>query len=108
MIKKDKRGTKLECKTVLFVETPGGELAKRLRQTVSRMSKWIGFLVKVVERGGTRVDRILTSTNPWRGQQRCGRKKCVPCEQCTKNGKPVDCFERNILYESECIVCRMK
>ena len=42
-----------EYKSVLFVEqTPDGELARRLREVLQRLSPVMGFAVKVVERNG--------------------------------------------------------
>ena len=42
-----------QFKSVLFIEhTPDGELAKRLREVLLRLSPVMGFTVKVVERNG--------------------------------------------------------
>ena len=44
---------------------------------------------------------LLPSTNPW-GPQDCTRLDCVTCNQ----GDKIDCRKRNILYESECQLCK--
>ena len=46
---------------------------------------------------------LLPSTNPW-GPQDCTRRDCVTCNQ--NDEKKIDCRKRNILYESECVLCR--
>jgi hypothetical protein len=46
---------------------------------------------------------LLPSTNPW-GPQDCTRKDCVTCNN--NDEKRIDCRKRNILYESECVICK--
>ena len=44
----------METKTVLFVEhTTNGELGKRRRELIGRISPILGFGVKIVERNGS-------------------------------------------------------
>ena len=65
--------------TVLFVpQTRKGELAKRLQKVEDDIAKVTGSRVRVMERAGTMVRRILHKSNPWAGGD-CGRKKCLPC-----------------------------
>ena len=55
-------------RSVLFVEqTPGGELAVRLRELFTRLAPTLGFYVKVVERTGRRLTSIFPLTNLWGG-----------------------------------------
>ena len=50
----------------MFVEyTPGGELAKRLREQLLSMEKLMGFKIKVVERAGTPIKDLFSPTNVW-------------------------------------------
>ena len=73
--------TELEQKTVLFVEqSPGGELAKRIRESLRRMENTLGFKVKVVERTGRSLGSKFPINNLWAGLK-CGREDCVTCEQ---------------------------
>ena len=89
---------------VLFVDqTPGGNLAKRLREVEERLSGLTGFKIKIVERGGKKLKTFFPYTNPWAGYP-CGRVNCIPCKQ--KNKKPVDCFRRNVMYKSYCLDCK--
>ena len=58
----------LEVKSVLFVpHTPGSELAKRLRKEEERVSRVAGYRVKIVERTGTQLRRILCKKNLFTG-----------------------------------------
>ena len=53
-VQKDSNGSKLKTRSVLFVEnTPGGELAGRIRELLRRLEPTIGFRIKVVEKAGT-------------------------------------------------------
>ena len=70
-----------EQKTVLFVEqSPGGELAKRIRESLRRMEPTLGFKVKVVERTGRSLGSKFPLNNLWAGVK-CGCEDCVTCEQ---------------------------
>ena len=100
--KVNKKKTTIRTTTVLFVEqTPGGELARRLRQLEQRLSEVTGWRVKIVERGGTTIKQVLPNTNPWAGAV-CGKSDCVPC----RSNNPVrDCSKRGILYQNKCLTC---
>ena len=90
--------------TVLFVpKTPGGEFAKRLKEAESEIEKITGDRIKIVERAGVTVRRLLHKSNPWAGEQ-CGRQECLVCRQ-EKNG---DCTQRNVTYQTECLLCQEK
>ena len=91
--------------TVLFVEqTPGGELARRLREAEQRLADITGWRVKVVEKSGTTLKQLLHKSNPWSGGL-CGREGCFPCQAGDVDG---DCFRRNILYETSCNQCKQR
>ena len=90
--------------TVLFVEkTPGGELAKRLREAEAEVEKITGDRIKIVERAGVMLKSLLHKANPWEGAQ-CGRGDCLVCRQ--DNGK--SCRQRNVTYTTECLKCQEK
>ena len=102
----DKRdGGKKEDKApiaVLFVpKTPGGELAKRLKTVENDLEKMTGERVKIVERAGIMIKRILHKSNPWAGGN-CGREGCLVC-RFEKGGG--DCKKRNVTYRTECLKC---
>ena len=88
--------------TVFFVpQTKKGELAKRLQKVEDDIAKVTGSRVRVVERAGTTIRRILHRSNPWAGGN-CGREKCLSCFN--SDGK-TDCFTKNVVYSLECITC---
>ena len=88
----------LKVRTVLFVEhTRGGGLAKSLKGVLERIAPILGFKVRVQERGGTKLQDMLSNKNPWKGAK-CGRTDCYPCKQVTE--KTEDCTARNLLYKS--------
>ena len=88
--------------TVMFVpQTKKGELAKRLQMVEDDIAKVTGSRVRVVERSGVMVRKMLHRSNPWAGGD-CGRKKCLPC--LSSDGK-TNCFTKNVVYSIECISC---
>ena len=99
--------TELETKSLLFVpRTKGGELAKRLRTEEDTLAKITGYRVKIVERGGTMVKRVVHKSNLWSGKD-CDREDCPICSQEGDLGDQ-DCLKRNILYQTSCLECRKK
>ena len=91
-------------KSVLFVDqTPGGELASKLRELFMRLEPTVGFFVKVVERPGRSLQGLFPLTTLWDGAS-CGRtEECRTCYQ----GADVlpNCTRQSILYENVCTVC---
>ena len=66
---------------VYFVpRTPGGVLASMVRKSEQRMENVFTRRVKISERPGTKLEEVLTKSNPW-GDRDCGRKKCNVCGQ---------------------------
>ena len=93
----------LEVKTVLFVEqSPGGELAKRMRETLRNMEHTLGFKVKVAERTGQALGSKFPLNTLWHGAK-CGREDCTTCEQGMEELPP--CTKMNLLYENICTRC---
>ena len=93
----------LRTTTVLFIEyTKGGSLQKSLRGVVDRLSKLLGFNVRITEKGGTKLESLPSNKELWSGQH-CGREVCRTCAQPGDKKEP--CKSRNVVYESECSVC---
>ena len=98
---KDQVDQDITTTTVLFVDqTPGGKLAKLMREHEKLMCRITGFRVKVVERNGTNMKQLLHNPNPW-AEGICERKNCYPCE----TGDTKCCFTRNIVYSHRCTDC---
>ena len=90
-------------KSVLFVEqTPDGELARRLREVLQRLTPVMGFSVKVVERNGGTLQSKFQQSSLWDGTH-CGREQCVTCNQGAE--KLEQCTRRSALYENICGTC---
>ena len=49
------------------------------------------------------MSMVMPTTNPW-GPQDCQREDSVTCKQ--PGDKRINCRLRNILYESECLICK--
>ena len=94
----------LKVRTILFVEqSPNGELAKRLRETLRGMEATLGFRVKVVERNGRSLGSKFPLNTLWAGEK-CGRTDCITCEQGGEEQLPA-CTKSNLVYENICASC---
>ena len=87
----------------MFVDqTAGGILAKMLQEVEDSLARATGYRIRMVELSGSKLCHLLPNTNPWSGND-CGRVNCVLCSQ--GGEKRIECKRRNILYESECVMC---
>ena len=102
---KDGRGVQgMQARSVIFVDhTPGGELATRIRELLTRLEPLLGFKIKVVERCGKNLQSQFPLNNLWQGVK-CGREECVTCVQEGAEELP-DCSKRSVLYENACVDC---
>ena len=95
-------------KAVMFAPcTVGSQLTKELRQAENMLGESTGAKLKVVERCGTKICDILTSSDPWKGKD-CLRDGCLLCQTKSLTGKLLsqDCRRRSIVYETYCITCK--
>ena len=91
--------------TVLFVETtPGGELAKKLKEREAELNKHNDWRIKIVEKCGRKMENILQNNNPF-PEELC-QEKCFPCM--SSNGKKSNCKKNNIGYKIPCITCKKR
>ena len=80
--------------SVMFVQpTEGGELKRKIQQ-VAKKNK---MNIKVIERAGMTVKRLLQRSDPF-GKGVCERGDCVVC----KYGRPGDCRIRGCGYQWKC------
>ena len=96
-----------DVKSVIFVPyTPGSKLAKLLRENEQQLEKMTGNRVKIQERTGIQLEKMLTKSNPWSGEQ-CNREECLLCETKMVTGKGLtqNCTSRSVLYETWCENC---
>ena len=109
--KKDKRGVEKSGKrddwykrggdeAVIFVPaTPGSQLQKKYQSDIRNQ----GYKIKVVEKTGITLTKVLQKSNPFK-QQRCGRQNCLVCKQ----GGRGPCNAHCVTYEIECQGCEDK
>lgn len=84
---------------VYFVQsTPSGQLAAECRQ-VFKKSK---LKVKVVERSGTSMKRLLTKSNPFQ-TAKCSHPTCCVCKN-SSSRMPI-CQVRDCVYQIKCGQC---
>ena len=108
--KKPKNNTNYNIKSVMFVpHTTNSGLAKVLREKEETIENVTGDRIKIVERSGRRLEDILSSKDPWKGQD-CGRPNCFICSTKSITGKDrnKDCTKKNVLYEIKCLTCEKK
>ena len=102
--KKEKRTnwSKKEGKheTVMFIEMTEKSELKRKVEIAAKKNK---IKIKVQERPGTKLKRILQRSDPF-SEKRCNRKDCVVC---TKE-LGIDCRCRGCVYEIACELCENK
>ena len=54
---------------MIFVEfSKGGELQKRMRDGLDRITPMLGFKVRVTEKGGTTLGSLLSNKKLWSGE----------------------------------------
>ena len=84
----------------MFVEaTPQSQLKLEVEKIVRRHK----VKIRVVERVGTTVKRVLQKSDPFR-QRECGRDKCVVC----LDGVKTSCRMRGVVYDLACKECDRK
>jgi hypothetical protein len=106
--KTDKMNDKNKAKAVLFVPyTIGSTLAKRMREAEEKLMGITGYKLKIVERGGTKLEDLLHRADPCQGQD-CSRAGCLLCETKQYTGKNTtqECSKRNVVYKTYCITCQ--
>ena len=92
---------------VIFVDhTPGSHLAKILREEECKLSGVTGYKVKVIEKAGDRLDRLLIRSDNKEGSD-CERADCRLCwtKRLTGKKKRQSCTRRNLTYRGECLLC---
>ena len=99
-----KLGQQSKAKAVLFIPfTNGSKLGKSPREEERKLDSMTGYMIKVVERAGDKLEELLVRTDPWQGEQ-CGRSRCLLCETKVKTGKHLRqcCHKRSVVYAIWC------
>ena len=93
----------LRNRSLIFVEqSPGGALAKTIRELLKKLEPTLGFGIKVVERSGQALGSKFPLANLWDGIP-CGRMDCTTCGQGVEEIPP--CSRPNLVYENVCAPC---
>ena len=97
--------------TVLFVPpTPGGILAKKMRERQAQLSKNSKLKIKVVEQGGVKIKSLLSKADPFPTQD-CISERCPVCRTTafTELGKKsqfrTPCSAMGVGYSVTCVNC---
>ena len=101
---------KSNIKSVLFVPfTQGSKLAKKMRDSELKLEEMTGYRLKIVERGGTKLEDILIKKNLWAGDC-CDREACLLCSTKMKDDKihQKSCTKRNLVYKTWCHTCHSR
>ena len=86
----------------LFVPcTPGGELAKKIKEVEEKKSGNRTVRFKVIETGGIAMKSLLQKSDPWAGGK-CGKQDCFPCKGEKSGG---DCERNSVTYRIVCKTC---
>ena len=77
-----------------------------MKKIIQELRPWTGLNLKVVERGGQKLQDLLCKSNPWDNTD-CGRKDCFTCISTTKSAKPKfsNCYQKSVVYETWCQTC---
>ena len=100
--KKREWGTRKGHIAPIFVPTtPGGVLAKRMKEVADKHAE-IGIHFNIVEIGGRTVKSELQRSNSTETKG-CTKKDCMGCN--VERGKGGRCHKNNVNYEVECQLC---
>ena len=90
---------------MMVPHTKNSEMAKRIKASEFSMEEISGWRMKIVEKAGIKLQDMLTSSDPWSGED-CGRD-CMLCTTKTITGKKLsqDCTRRSLVYETWCLSC---
>ena len=101
-----KTGTKpgKTFKSILFVPpTPGSGLLKELKIREEELNKNNRERIKIVEKGGLKIEKILTKKNPFK-EEKCNEKWCPLCKGDIGDFK-MACNTNNTGYRWVCKTC---
>ena len=91
-------------KSVLFVPpTPGGILARELKIREEELNRNSQERIKIVEKGGIKVENILTKKDPF-VKEKCSEKLCPICKTDTQKMN-ILCNPNNVVYRWTCCTC---
>jgi hypothetical protein len=97
--------SEVEYKSILFVPpTPGGGLLRELKNREQELNKTNEYRIKIVEKGGRKVEDIMVNKNPFKAEK-CTEKWCPLCSGKYGDLK-VACNTANTGYRWICKTCQ--
>ena len=81
---------------MLVEATPGGEVAKKYKEKL----KEAGLKIRVVERAGRSLRKMLTKSDPFH-EDKCNQSKYKVC----KLNSSANCKGRGVVYQMRCQGC---
>ena len=84
-------------KTEFVLATPESELRKKLPEVDQK-----GFKIKVVEKAGTRLVRLLQSNDPFKTKSCRDAQRCMVCKSQDRE-EGGDCRESGVTYRINCL-----
>ena len=104
---KNTQNSETNYKTILFVPpTPGSILLKELRQREEELNKNNEERIKIVEKGGVKIEKMLTVKNPFKNEK-CEEKWCPLCKGDHGELK-ISCNVNNTGYRWVCKTCEAR
>ena len=92
--------------TVMFVpRTQGGVLMQKLRQAEEQLQPILDTKVRLVERCGVQLAKLLIATDPWQPTE-CDFTTCQVCKEPNKPEDNPKCNVRGITYSNKCLTCK--
>ena len=92
----------------MFVpRTKGGKLLSLLREEENKCQEVTGYKIKLVERSGAKLSKLLVKSDPWQMKD-CQKSNCSICQskQVTENWR--SCQRRSAIYQATCQKCKEK
>ena len=102
---KNSKDPKINYKSVLFVPpTPGGALARELKNREQEINRFSQERIKIIEKSGQNVECILVKKDPFQ-KDNCSEEQCPICKNPDKKAN-VFCNTNNVGYRWSCNTCR--
>ena len=104
------RGSTKYSSVVFIPATPGGVLAKQMREREEMIGKHSKFRIKIVEKGGKKLKDLLIKKDPFPSLP-CSESFCPFCHETSHTVKPkkpgnIACDTQNVGYRWTCTSCK--
>ena len=98
---------KMKYNATLRVEnTPGGKLARMIREKMMKDEQVRKMKIMVIEKNGPQLAKMVNFVDPYKPDF-CSREKCFPCATANKPTRGT-CWTQGALYQIQCLACEAK